>query len=86
MISTSVVPVFPVVKERSLMPTQSALTDRHVAPAQVWAKLSVEIQIRAVGLLAQLLLNVVVSRTRAQETEQQEVSDVELSDNAQNPT
>jgi hypothetical protein len=54
-------------------------------PAQVWAKLSVEMQIRAIGLLAQLILNVAVSRTRPEECKQ-EVADAYLSEHAENPT
>jgi hypothetical protein len=86
MISTSVVPALQVVKERSPMSIPmsipSVLTDRQVAPAQVWPKLSVEIQIRAIGLLAQLILNVAVSpRTRPEECKQ-EVDNAYLSEHA----
>jgi hypothetical protein len=35
-----------------------------VLSAQVWAKLSSEVRARAVGLFAQLALNLVVARTR----------------------
>lgn len=92
MISTSVVPALQVVKVRSPMSIPMSIpsartdrTDRQVVPAQVWAKLSVEMQIRAIGLLAQLILNVAVSRTRPEECKQ-EVADAYLSEHAENPT
>jgi hypothetical protein len=36
-----------------------------VLPAQVWAKLSSDVRARAIGLVAQLALNLVLARTRA---------------------
>jgi hypothetical protein len=35
-----------------------------VIPAQVWAKLSSDVRARAIGLFAQLALNLVLARTR----------------------
>ena len=84
MIVACIVHGLQVVKERLAMTIQPVLADRQVAPGQVWAKLSVEIQIHAIGLLAQFILNVVVSRTGGKESTQ-EVSDACSSEHAQNP-
>jgi hypothetical protein len=47
------------------------LPGQQVSPTQVWATLSVEIQRRAIGLVAQLILQVVLARTHGEEKEQE---------------
>jgi hypothetical protein len=47
------------------------LPDQQVYPTQVWAMLSGEIQRRAIGLVAQLILHIVLARTHGEEEEQE---------------
>lgn len=53
------------------MVTHPPLPDQQVSPTHVWATLSVEIQRRAIGLVAQLILHVVLARTHCEEEEQE---------------
>jgi hypothetical protein len=53
------------------MVTHPPLPDQQVSPTQVWATLSGEIQRRAIGLVAQLILQVVLARTHCEEEEQE---------------
>ena len=47
------------------------LPDQQVCPTQVWGMLSGEIQRRAIGLVAQLILHIVLARTHCEEEEQE---------------
>jgi hypothetical protein len=47
------------------------LPEQQVHPAQVWGTLSVEIQQRAIRLVAQLILHVMLARTHREEGEQE---------------
>jgi hypothetical protein len=44
------------------MVTPSSPTDSLVSPAQVWARLATDLQLRAIRLMAQLALNLVATQ------------------------
>ena len=53
------------------MVTHPPLPNQQVSPTHVWATLPMEIQRRAIGLVAQLILHVVLARTHREEEEQE---------------
>lgn len=63
----------------------SSADQEHNALAHVWSHLSADLQIRVIGLVAQLALNVVAVRPQSQ-PEGEEKSHVEPIANAQNPS
>ena len=80
------VPVAPV---PPVLPVSSFTTQ--VLPAQVWAKLSSDVRARAIGLFAQLALNLMVARTRADDgrdavsTTRKEAGDARAAQHRQDP-
>jgi hypothetical protein len=63
----------------------SLADQEHKALDHVWSQLSADLQIRVIGLVAQLALNVVVVRFQNQ-SEGEEQSHVEPSANPQDPS
>ena len=72
-------------KERSGVSTQPSSIDQQVSPAQVWSRLSADLQARAIGLLAHLALKLVAASIHP-EGSGKEVSHAHAPQCPQNPS
>lgn len=85
MIQLAVFQMLGVLQGGVRMSSRPATSHQQVTPAQVWPALSLDLRTRVIGLLAQLALNVLVTRPTSEDPGK-EVIGVFPTTTAQNPS
>ena len=77
-----------ILKEETIMATDSSTTDHMVSPAQVWRHLSTDLQVHVIRLLAQLAAHLVLTEAEEERAQlaRKETRDALSAVNQQDPT